>query len=537
MCKQENSTQEYKCIQSVGEYINAIQEIIKKEREKDSDFDKNYEVYFRGHIDKDFFLIPSLLRNKPGNIDLVGQACKEIVDNEHIAFRSIVAKHPSEFAECTSAIEYLVKMQHYKLKTRLLDITSNALVALYFACTTESGDVNDKLGEVIVFKLPKRIIKHYDSDTISAVTNIARCKPTNLIFSLRGEKNQLSDFVNGLIDPGCKRNKPTYNNYQSTLLNKSNDSNSTQKQAKFSYNSHKTSKTGSLAWTSPRETPQTEIQNSTNFYRVQIQEVDTSEETFVSDEYKASFNEQLYDLHHQIKSDFVNGLINPGCKRNKPTYNNYQSALLSKSNGSNSTQKQGMSPYNSNEISETDSFAWPPLHGIPQTEIQNLTNFYRAKIQEVDTSEETFVSDEYKAWFNEQLCYLHHQIKAEKPYYNPLIEPYDLGKIWAVNTKLENPRIINQSGSFLLFGLGISEKVINEQTLLTYTKEFHPQIPDTWIAGRIGIGAHCNNIEDNKKNIVQQLSMLGIDHSFIFPDLETAAKEINKQLLSSKTDK
>jgi len=132
---------------------------------------------------------------------------------------------------------------------------------------------------------------------------------------------------------------------------------------------------------------------------------------------------------------------------------------------------------------------------------------------------------------------LHHQIKAEKPYYNPLIEPYDLGKIWAVNTKLENPRIINQSGSFLLFGLGISEKVINNQTLLTYTKEFHPQIPDTWVAGRIGIGAHCNNIEDNKKNIVQQLSMLGIDHSFIFPDLETAAKEINKQLLSSKTDK
>lgn len=424
MFKQENSTQEYKCIQSVGEYINAIQEIIKKEREKDSDFDKNYEVYFRGHLDKDFFLIPNLLRNKPGDKALVGQAYKEIVDNEHIAFRSLVAKHPSEFAEYKSAIEYLVKMQHYGLKTRLLDITSNALVALYFACTIESGDVNDKLGEVIVFKLPKSIIKRYDSDTISAVANIARCKPSDFIFSLRGEKNQLSDFVNGLIDPGCKRNKPTYNNYQSALSSKSNDSNSTQKQGKISYNSHKISKTGSLAWTPPR--------------------------------------------------------------------------------------------------------------GIPQTEIQDFTNFYRAQIQKVDTSEETFVSDEYKAWFNEELCYLHHQIKAEKPYYNQLIEPYDLGKIWAVNTKLENPRIINQSGSFLLFGLGISEKVINNQTLLTYTKEFHPQIPDIWIAGRIGIGAHCNNIKDNKKNIVQQLSMLGIDHSFIFPDLETAAKEINKQLLTSE---
>lgn len=372
MCKQENSTQEYKCIRSVGEYINAIQEIIeqerKKEREKDSDFDKNYEVYFRGHIDKEFFLIPSLLRNKSGDKDSVGQACKEIVENEHMAFRSLVAKHPSEFAECKSAIEHLVKMQHYGLKTRLLDITSNALVALYFACTTESGDVNDKLGEVIVFKLPKSIIKHYDSDTISAVANIARCDINKLQIKL-GNNDPSNEFLKNLDTPPPKR------------------------------------------------------------------------------------------------------------------INDIQTAIV-----------------------------------------------------KVNTSEDSLVAPEYKKHFNDDLGYLHHQIKAEKSYYKLLIEPHDLGKIWAVNTKLENPRIINQSGSFLLFGLGIKEEEKEEEidgpNQLTYTKEFHPQIPDTWIARRIGIGTHCNNIKDNKKNIVQQLSMLGIDHSFIFPDLETAAKEINKQLLS-----
>lgn len=453
MCKQENSIHEYRYIQTVSEYINAIQDIIEKERKNDSGFNKKYEIYFRGHTDNEYFLIPSLLRNETGNKDLLGQACKEIVDNEHIAFRSIVAKHPSEFAECKSAIEYLVKMQHYGLKTRLLDITSNALIALYFACTTETGDVNDKLGEVIIFKLPKRIIKHYDSDTISAVANIAKCKPADFIFSLRGEQNHLSDFIEGLNKPNHQKSKSTYNHY-STSSNKRNHPNNIQKQDKNSYNSHKTS--------------------------------------------------------------------------------------------------------------ETNLFAWTRQTKIPQIKTQSFISIYNKRIQEIDTSEVTFVTRKYKAWFNKQLCYLHHQIKAEKPYYNPLIEPYDLGKIWAVNTKLENPRIINQSGSFLLFGLGINEEEIDGSNKLTYTKEYHPQIPNTWIAGRIGIGSskaltQVDNkknkkrnrkirdenrrikkrtqkehleIKEKKENIVKQLSILGIDHSFIFPDLETAAKEINKQLLS-----
>jgi len=63
-------------------------------------------------------------------------------------------------------------MQHYGLPTRLLDITSNPLVALYFAC--ESHEQGDEDGEVIVFDYDIGAVKYFDSDTVSVVANLSR---------------------------------------------------------------------------------------------------------------------------------------------------------------------------------------------------------------------------------------------------------------------------------------------------------------------------------------------------------------------------
>ena len=53
----------------------------------------------------------------------------------------MIASYPNFFSDCTTALDYLVVLQHYSFPTRLLDFTENPLVALYMACATEKSDL------------------------------------------------------------------------------------------------------------------------------------------------------------------------------------------------------------------------------------------------------------------------------------------------------------------------------------------------------------------------------------------------------------
>lgn len=66
----------------------------------------------------------------------------------------------------------LVRMQHFGLPTRLLDVSLNALVALYFA-TDPGPDGRSSDGMVIALAIPPEREKYFDSDSVSCLANLA----------------------------------------------------------------------------------------------------------------------------------------------------------------------------------------------------------------------------------------------------------------------------------------------------------------------------------------------------------------------------
>lgn len=129
---------------------------------KDKGVDLNF--YFRGHHDKTFNPIPSIYRDNN-------------IEKEDRLYHEAIRRTPSEFTEYMSTFDNLVKMQHYELPTRLLDITANPLVALFFAC--QGDDHTD--GAVLVYSILYNQVKYYDSDAVCILANLVK-RPMNFEF-------------------------------------------------------------------------------------------------------------------------------------------------------------------------------------------------------------------------------------------------------------------------------------------------------------------------------------------------------------------
>lgn len=114
------------------------------------------QLFFRGHANPNYILLPSVMRTKFWKI------------NESIMYNELIVNCPEDFKKCRTHLETLVEMQHYGLPTRLLDITRNPLVALYFACEEQF----DSYGEIVLISTDIQSIKYPQSDTVSILASL-----------------------------------------------------------------------------------------------------------------------------------------------------------------------------------------------------------------------------------------------------------------------------------------------------------------------------------------------------------------------------
>ena len=117
-----------------------------------------FELYFRG-VDCNNYPSddPSIFRNFGW------------IRNEDVFVNECLSKNPRDFSEDEMTFDILVRMQHYGVPTRLLDITKNPLVALYFA----TKGCNNKIGKVVAYFVSGKKIYYPNSPLVALYSNLA----------------------------------------------------------------------------------------------------------------------------------------------------------------------------------------------------------------------------------------------------------------------------------------------------------------------------------------------------------------------------
>lgn len=166
-----------------------------------------YKMYYRGHEDLKYKLVPSIFRDGHDS-------------SENYLYHTLISELPNEFG-LYNHMNNLVKMQHFGSDTRLLDITSNPLVALYFACLNQKNK-----GKVYVFCVPERSVEYYDSDKVTMLSSLAALSYDNIKMLCELKEDLNSDLLSEptstqhtIIKNFYKDNKYNHNVAVQNLLN------------------------------------------------------------------------------------------------------------------------------------------------------------------------------------------------------------------------------------------------------------------------------------------------------------------------------
>lgn len=132
---------------------------------------RRFRVYYRGHACSRWTMVSSLDHGA-------------LRDAEPELLSELTRIEPDEFRGAESALDRLVLARHHSLPARLLDITRNPFVALYFACQKQSScdkpgghKICDRDGRIHMLVTPAEMVKNHDSDTVSIISAMSQLRP------------------------------------------------------------------------------------------------------------------------------------------------------------------------------------------------------------------------------------------------------------------------------------------------------------------------------------------------------------------------
>ncbi|EMB58950.1 FRG domain-containing protein [Streptococcus mutans] len=149
-------------LDDVTKFVDLANSIKKIESEGETLFYRGVQPYYKGkgteyheNFNKDV-IIPKLYRDSLNE--------KEIIE-------AALDKYPNEFSNINSNIEVLLKLQHYEIPTRLLDITSNPFIATYFSLDNVP---EKKTSKVYIFNSKDFVLKNTQSHTVEMIVSMSR---------------------------------------------------------------------------------------------------------------------------------------------------------------------------------------------------------------------------------------------------------------------------------------------------------------------------------------------------------------------------